>query len=225
LGSGSRLSRPGNPAKWRGHLDHILPAPKSLAPTKHHPALPWQQLPSFMADLRGREGVVARALEFTVLNAARIGEVLGATWSEVDFTAKTWTIPKERMKSGREHIVPLSPRALAILRAILRDGERPFPTHRATVGVFLRQRMGRDGITIHGFRSSFSTWCAEATRFEPAVREAALAHVTKDKTERSYQRGTMLQKRRALMEAWAAYCGSPVKSEATVTPLRGRAGG
>jgi integrase len=210
-----------NPAAWRGHLDKILPAPKTLAPTKHHAALPWQQVPGFMTDLRGREGMVARALEFTILNASRIGEVLGATWSELDFAAKTWTIPAARMKSNREHVVPLSPRALEILRSLPREGERPFPTHRATVSVFLRDRMGRD-VTIHGFRSSFSTWCAEATRFEPAVREAALAHVIKDKVERSYQRGTMLQKRRAMMDAWTGYCSSPpAKTGTTVVPIRG----
>jgi integrase len=190
-----------NPAKWKGHLDHILPAPKVLAPTRHHPALPWQQVPAFMADLHGREGLAARTLEFAILNASRIGEVLGALWSEFDFAAKTWTIPGERMKSGHEHVVPLSPRALEILRTITRDGVRPFPTHRATIGVFLRERMGRPGITTHGFRSSFSTWCAAATRFEVEVREAALAHRIRDKTMAAYQRGALLVKRRLLMEA------------------------
>lgn len=211
-----------NPAKWRGHLDHILPATKTLAPTKHHPALPWQQLPAFMADLRGREGLAARTLEFAILNASRIGEVLGATWSEFDFGSKTWTIPASRMKSGREHVAPLSPRALEILRAMPRDGERPFPTHRATVGVFLRQRMGRDDITTHGFRSSFSTWCAEATRFEPETREAALAHAIRDKTMAAYQRGSLLAKRAKLMQAWADYCAAPPRATAgTVVALHG----
>ena len=159
-----------------------------------------------MADLRGRDGLAARALEFAILNASRIGEVLGATWSEFDFAAKTWTIPGARMKSGREHVVPLSARALEILRAMPRDGAGPFPTHRATIGVFLRDRMGRRDITTHGFRSSFSTWCAEATRFEVEVREAALAHQIRDKTMAAYQRGTLLQKRRLLMDAWGKYC-------------------
>jgi integrase len=203
-----------NPAKWKGHLDSILPAPKVLAPTRHHPALPWQQVPAFMADLQGRQGLTARTLEFAILNAARIGEVLGAVWSEFDFAARTWTIPGHKMKSGREHVVPLSARSLEILRAMSRDAERPFAVHRATVGVFLRERMGRPEITTHGFRSSFSTWCAEATRFEPDVRETALAHVIKDKTVASYQRGTLLQKRRLLMDAWSKHCFSPVKPAA-----------
>ena len=221
--SSARSYRTGeNPAKWKGHLDHILPAPKLLAPTKHHPALPWSQVPSFMADLRGREGTVARALEFAVLNASRIGEVLGAVWSEIDFAAKTWTIPKGRMKSHREHVVPLSPRALDILKGMPRDGERIFPSHRATTGQFLRERMGRSDITTHGFRSSFSTWTAEATRFEPDVREAALSHIIKDKTVGSYMRGTLLTKRRQLMEAWAGYCcAPPVKGETVVKLRRG----
>jgi integrase len=213
-----------NPAKWRGHLDHILPAPKTLAPTKHHPALPWQQVPVFMADLRGRDGVVARALEFTILTAARIGETLACEWSEIDFAAKTWSVPGHKMKSGRPHVVPLSPRALDILRSLPRDGERPFPTHRATTGAFLRQRMGRPDITTHGFRSSFSTWCAEATRFDIPTREAALAHVIKDKTVAAYQRGTMLAKRRQAMEAWAGYCASPpAKPDARVVAIARRA--
>ncbi|WP_426612923.1 tyrosine-type recombinase/integrase [Bradyrhizobium sp. McL0616] len=211
-----------NPAKWRGHLDHILPAPKTLAPTKHHPALPWQQAPAFMADLRGRDGVVPRALEFCILNASRIGEVLGATWSEIDFAAKTWTIPGDKMKSGREHVVPLSARALAILKAMPRDGERIFQTHRATTGQFLRERMGRADITTHGFRSTFSTWTAEATRFESDVREAALAHAIRNKTIAAYQRGTLLAKRRLLMDAWAGFCAAPpVKGETVVKMRRG----
>jgi integrase len=209
-----------NPAKWKGHLDHILPAPKVLAPVRHHPALPWQQVPAFMADLHGRDGLAARALEFAILNASRIGEVLGAVWSEFDFAAKAWTIPGARMKSGREHVVPLSARALEILRAMPRDGAGPFPTHRATIGAFLRDRMDRRGITTHGFRSSFSTWCAEATRFEVEVREAALAHQIRDKTMAAYQRGTLLQKRRLLMEAWGKYCSGPAKPAAGVVALR-----
>ena len=209
-----------NPAAWRGHLDKILPAVKTLAPTKHHPALDWRLAPVFMSDLRGREGLAPRTLEFCILNASRIGEVLGARWSEIDFAAKTWTIPKERMKSHKEHVVPLSARALAILQSVSRDGERIFPTHRATVGVLLRERMGRDDVTVHGFRSSFRTWTAEATRFEPAVCEEALAHAIKNKTEAGYQRGTLLAKRRALMEAWSNYCSSPaVKGDGKVVRL------
>jgi integrase len=208
-----------NPAKWRGHLDHILPAPKTLAPTRHHPALPWQELPVFMADLRAREGLVPRMLEFAILCASRSGEVLAATWSEVDFHDKTWTIPGAKMKSGRPHTVALPGRALDILRAMPRTGERIFPTHRATVGAFLRDRMGRDDITVHGFRATFSTWCAEATRFEPETREAALAHAIRDKTMAAYQRGALLAKRRVMMQAWSDYCAAPPKSRGAVVAL------
>jgi integrase len=212
-----------NPATWRGHLDQILPSPKKLAPTKHHPALPWLQIPAFMADLRGREGVPARALEFAVLNASRIGEVLGATWSEINFATKEWTIPAHKMKGGREHIVPLTPRAIEILKLVPRDDERIFPTHRSVTGAFLRGRMGRADITVHGFRSSFSTWCAEATRFEREVREACLAHAVKGKVEAAYQRGSLLAKRRQLMEAWTKYCATPPKAgrSAAVVSLHG----
>jgi integrase len=207
-----------NPARWRGHLDKILASPKSLSPTRHHPALPWREVPTFMAELRSRDGNLPRTLEFTILTGGRIGEVVGATWSEIDLAARTWTIPAARMKSAREHVVPLSPRALEILRALDVEGangplQRIFPAHRTTVGLFLRQ--WRPDITVHGFRSTFSTWCAEATRFEAAVREAALAHVIKDATERSYQRGTMLQKRRQLMDAWSGYCTAPPAISAT----------
>jgi len=214
-----------NPAKWRGHLDHILPAPKTLAPTKHHPALPWQQIPAFMTDLRGREGLVPRALEFCILNVSRIGEVLGATWSEIDFPAKVWSIPGPRMKSGKPHTIPLSARSLEIMRAMPRDGERVFPTHRATVGVFLK-RMGWPNITTHGFRATFSSWTAETTRFEVEVREAALSHQTKDKVVAAYQRGTLLQKRRLLMDAWGKYCATPIKPDSSkVVGMRAAARG
>jgi integrase len=211
-----------NPAKWRGHLDHVLPAPKTLAPIKHHPSLPWQELPAFMAELRALEGLVPRTLEFTILCAARSGEVLAATWDEVDFRNKTWTIPGAKMKSGREHVVPLSARTLEILRTMPRTGERIFPTHRQSVLVFLRERMGRGDTTVHGFRATFATWCAEATRFEPEVREAALAHAIRDKTMAAYQRGALLQKRAKLMQHWADYgVLPPARAAATVVALRG----
>ncbi len=209
-----------NPAKWRGHLDKILPAPKSLAPVEHHPALPWQQIPAFMVDLRGREGTVARALEFAILNCSRIGEVLGATWSEIDLATKVWTIPGSKMKSGIEHAVPLSSRAIDILKTMPRDDERIFPTHRSVTGKFLRERMDRSDITVHGFRSSFSTWCAEnSTPVEPAVREACLAHVVKG-VAGAYQRSSLLAKRRQLMEAWAGYCTAPPAKSKKVAAVR-----
>jgi integrase len=211
-----------NPARWKGHLDKILPAPRTLRPVRHHPALPWAQMPAFMAELRGRESITARALEFTILTAVRVSEALGARWSEIDFAARTWTIPKERTKANREHVVPLSAQALEILRALPRDREGIFPMPRSSVFVLLRRRMGREDITVHGFRSAFRTWAGERTNFPREVAEAALAHVIKDKTERAYQRGTLLQKRRQLMEAWAGYCYSPpATNERKVVALHG----
>src|SRR5262249_40206647 len=144
-----------NPARWRGHLDAILPAPRKLAPVQHHPALDWRALPGFMANLRGRDGLAARAVEFAILTASRIGEVLGAAGEEFDIGEKRWRVPAGRMKSGKPHTVPLSVRALEILRAMPRSGERVFPTHRATTGQFLRKIMARPDITTHGFRSTF----------------------------------------------------------------------
>ena len=205
-----------NPARWKGHLDQILLAPTKLAPVKNHPALPWQEVPQFMADLRAREGINARTLEFAILNTSRISEVLEAPWSEFDLSNALWTIPAQRMKAQRDHVVPLSPRALEILRGLPRTGERVFARDRFVVRDFLKKTMRRRDITIHGFRASFSTWCAEATRFERDVREACLAHRIKDATEAAYQRGTMLSKRAVLMHAWAAYCAAPATDADTV---------
>jgi integrase len=222
-----------NPARWRGHLDKILPSRTTVRPVRHFPSLDWRQVPRFMADLRSRAGVVARALEFTILNASRVSEVVDACWAEFDFNANTWTIPVERMKSGRQHVVPLSPRSLAILTGLMPSADRDnsplqrdarifFPTRRGTVGKFLRARMGRPDITVHGFRSSFADWCREGPRVvEPEVREAALAHAVTGKTERAYARGNLLQRRAQLMTRWADYCASPpAKAGATVVPLR-----
>ena len=197
-----------NPARWKGHLDQILLPPAKLAPTQNHPALPWQEIPQFMADLRSHEGINARTLEFCILTTSRISEVLEAPWSEFDMSAALWTIPAKRMKAQRDHVVPLSPRALEILRGLQPVGERVFARDRFVVRDFLKKTMRRRDITIHGFRSSFSTWCAEATRFERDVREACLAHRVRDATEAAYQRGTMLTKRAVVMHAWAAYCAS-----------------
>jgi integrase len=211
-----------NPAKWRGHLDAILPAVRVLRPIVHHPALDWRQLPGFMKELRGRDGLVARTVEFTILCTARIGEVLGATWDEFDLSERLWRIPASRMKSHRPHTVPLSPRALEILRSMPRAGERVFPTGKATTGKFLRERMGRPDITLHGTaRATFSTWCAENTNYPADLREACLAHQTANKVIAAYQRGTLLEKRRKLMAAWAAYCGStPVEGGGKVLTLK-----
>jgi integrase len=211
-----------NPARWRGHLDHLLPARQAVAKTVHHPALPYRDLPAFLVDLRERDGVAARALEFAILTAARTGEVIGARWAEIDEEARVWTIPPDRMKANREHRVPLSDVALAILSALQRDGERVFPISNMAMPMLLR-RMGKGDLTVHGFRSTFSDWCAEKTSFPSEVREMALAHTVGDKVEAAYRRGDLFEKRQQLAEAWAGYCGGSEPSE-NVVRLAGRAG-
>jgi integrase len=207
-----------NPARWRGHLDHLLPARSRVRTVKHHAALPYAQVGAFMTELREREAVAARALEFAILTAARTGEVIGARWSEIDLQAKVWTVPEERMKGGREHRVPLSGVALAVLRRLqlaLQDNtDYVFPgDRRATLSnmalLMLLRRMDRVDLTAHGFRSTFRTWAAERSRFPREVVEAALAHVVGDKTETAYQRGDLFEKRRQLMAAWAEFCSKP----------------
>lgn len=204
-----------NPAQWRGHLDLLLPARRKLS-RGHHAALHYTKLPDLITRLRAREAVSATALEFLILTAARTSEVLGATWDEVDMTNRVWTVPAERMKAGRDHRVPLSGRAMALLRTIKpltagKDQEqRPiFPSHNggplSTNALSkLMERLGCDG-TVHGFRSSFRDWAGEVSNHPREVAEAALAHTIGDATERAYRRGDALEKRRKLMDAWAAY--------------------
>jgi integrase len=201
-----------NPARWRGHLDKLLPRRQNLS-RGHFAAMPYAEVAAFMAALRGLEGMAALALEFTILTAARSGEVLGARWNEIDLAAKTWTIPESRMKAGRVHRVPLPSRALAILARLAeaRTGEHVFPGQRpgkplspASLKMVLR-RIGVD-VTIHGFRSSFRDWAGNETYFPRELAEAALAHVIGDKAEQAYRRSDALEKRRELMEAWAAFC-------------------
>ncbi|MGC2523333.1 MAG: site-specific integrase, partial [Stellaceae bacterium] len=180
----------------------------------HHAALPYAELAGFMVELREQEGVGARALEFAILTAARTGEVIGATWAEIDLEGRLWTISAERMKAGREHRVPLSEPAVAILRTMagVRTGKYVFPGGRADRPLsnmsmlMLLRRMRRDELTVHGFRSAFSDWCAEQTTFPSEVREMALAHVVGDKVEAAYRRGDLFEKRRNLAEAWANFC-------------------
>ncbi|MGI3165346.1 tyrosine-type recombinase/integrase [Pseudooceanicola sp. 200-1SW] len=202
-----------NPARWRGHLDHLLPKPKKVRAVKHHPALPHAQIADFMTDLAKREGVAARALAFTILTAARSGETRGMTWAEVDLGAQVWTIPAERMKAAKEHRVPLSDAALALLgrhgedlpgEALIfgSDTKPGKPISDMSMAAVLR-RMGREGITVHGFRSTFRDWAGETTGFPREVIEAALAHGIKDKAEAAYARSDLFDKRRKLMEAWA----------------------
>jgi integrase len=193
----------------------VLPARGQIKKIQHHPALPFAEVPDFMAQLAGREGMGARALEFLILTAARSGEASGAKWSEIDLEAKAWTVPASRMKGGREHRVPLSDRAVAILRALPREadfvfaGERKGTAISSTAMANLLGRMGRRDITVHGFRSAFRDWAAETTAYPNHVIEMALAHAIANPTERAYQRSDLLQKRRALAEAWSRYCMSP----------------
>jgi integrase len=182
-----------NPARWRGHLDKLLAKRQKLT-RGHHAAMPFDDVPEFIGKLRERPAIAAMALEFLILTAARSGEVLGARWAEMDMAAKVWTVPSARMKAGREHRVPLSGRALAILdeAANGRTGEFVFPGQRSDKplsGMAMR-RMKAAGVTVHGFRSAFRDWCGEATSFPREIAEAALAHVAGDATERAYRRGT-----------------------------------
>jgi integrase len=212
-----------NPARWRGHLDQLLPKRQQLT-RGHHAAMNYGGLAAFMANLRGREGTAARALEFAILTAARSGEVLGACWDEFDLERAVWTVPASRMKAGREHRVPLSKSALKILKALqqVRAGGFLFlgqklSTTGAETGTRLSdmalemvlRRMGIKNATVHGFRSSFRDWAAETTNFPNEVCEAALAHVIGNKAEAAYRRGDLFNKRRKLMEAWADYCATP----------------
>lgn len=223
-----------NPAQWKGNLAHILPARAKVRQVAHHAALPFDDMPEFFAALRDREGMAARALEFAILTAARTGEVLGARWGEIDLDAKVWTVPAVRMKAGREHRVPLSKAALAVLDqvrplALLRDGEPApaapvFPGMRRAlplsnmVMLMLLRRMRRSELTAHGFRSTFSDWAAERTAHPRDVVEMALAHAIGDKVEAAYRRGDLFDKRRQLMREWAYFCE---KRQATgmVVPL------
>jgi integrase len=211
-----------NPARWRGHLENLLPKKSKVRRIEHHAALPYAEIAGFMAELRERDGITARALEFTVLTAARTGEVIGALWAEIDLQSRLWTIPAERMKAGREHRVPLSEAAMVVLSRLKREGDRVFPISNMSMLMLLRH-MGRDDLTVHGFRSAFSDWCAEQTNVPSEVREMALAHAVGDKVEAAYRRGDLFEKRRQLAEAWARFCGGSEPSE-NVVRLAGRAG-
>jgi integrase len=225
IAAGYRPEGP-NPAAWAG-LEHVLASPaKNKAKKKNHAALPYAEIPAFSSELRRHEGVVARALEFLMLTAARAGEVTGATWSEIDLGAKTWTIPAERTKGGREHRVPLSPAAVSLLESLPREkdnthvfvGPRAEKLGKTTMQALLRRI--RPDATVHGFRSAFSDWAHERSSFGNHVIELSLAHVVGSGVERAYRRGDLFDKRRKLMEAWAVYwCTSPAAT-AGVVPLR-----
>ncbi|MGE9295867.1 MAG: tyrosine-type recombinase/integrase [Puniceicoccales bacterium] len=221
-----------NPARWRGHLDHLLPKPKKVRAVVHHPALPHAQVADFMTDLAKREGVAARALAFTILTAARSGETRGMTWSEVDLEAKVWTIPAGRMKAAKEHRVPLTDAALTLLGqrangtpddALIFGSEAKLgkPISDMSMTAVLR-RMQRDDITVHGFRSTFRDWAGETTGFPREVIEAALAHGIKDKAEAAYARSDLFDKRRKLMQAWATIAAANTPSENIISLHSGK---
>ncbi|WP_072391954.1 site-specific integrase [Hyphomicrobium sp. CS1BSMeth3] len=202
-----------NPARWRGHLDALLPAPQKLK-RGHHAAMPYGDVPAFVRRLRCAEAMAARALEFAILTAARSGEVLGGEWSEFDLDAAIWTVPAGRMKAGREHRVPLCDRAVAIVKALGKARVGPYvfagakpkmPLSNMSLAMQMR-RMKVGHFTVHGFRSAFRDWAAEETSHPREIAEAALAHVVGDATERAYRRGDALEKRRALMKDWGNFC-------------------
>jgi integrase len=215
-----------NPARWKGHLDHLLPAKSKIRAVRHYSAIPYTELPAFMAELRGRDGAAELALEFMILTAARSGMARGAAWSEFDLTTGVWTVPGNRMKGGKEHRVPLSKRAMEILTAARKHSgaDLVFPgsdgqmLHRNDLLAVLR-RMGRTGATPHGFRSAFKTWATEQTNYQTEAIEIGLAHSVGDKVEQAYMRGELMERRRRLMETWAEFCSSPTAERGTVVQL------
>jgi integrase len=212
-----------NPARWRGHLDHLLPHHRKVARVKHHAAMPYADVPAFMHELRGQDGIASRALEFTVLTVARVGEALGARWDEI--AGEVWTVPATRMKGRREHRVPLSKRALELVQALPRRSEHVFPGERSEGRMpnnaprKLLGRMGHAGLTVHGFRSSFRDWAAETTGYANHVLEMALAHAVGSAVEAAYRRGDLFEKRRELMADWARCCSSEPSAKPKVTAL------
>ena len=225
-----------NPAHWRGHLDKLLPARGKVAKVKHHPALPYSEIPVFMAGLRKRRGISARALELTILTACRTNELTKSRRTEIDWKAKVWTVPPERMKAEKEHRVPLTDRAIQILEALPVEEGNPYlfigtqtgkPLSNAAMAEMMKEiaapstTPGRIA-TVHGMRSTFRDWAGEMTNFPRELAEAALAHTLDSEVEAAYQRGDMLLKRRKLMEAWAASCASPAR-KGEVVPMRKKA--
>ena len=217
-----------NPARWRGHLAQILPA-RSRLTRGHHKALPYEQIPRFIDDLHQREAVAALALEFAILTAARSGEVIGATWAEVDMDKVVWTIPADRMKAAKEHRVPLSSRAIAILESLKPLGSLYlFPGAKggklSSMAMAMLVRRMKVDATVHGFRSSFRDWAAECTGYAHEVAEMALAHTIENKVERAYRRGDLFDKRRRLMDDWGTYCASDRAAGDKVTPIQAARG-
>ena len=214
-----------NPARWKGHLDTVLPAASSVANAGHNGALPVGEIGAFMKTLRSQAGMSAQALEFTILTAARSGEVRGARWAEIDLDAATWAVPAERMKAGKEHRVPLSADALAVLNALPHDDRNALVFASPRDGMLsdmsliaVLRRMKVDAVP-HGFRSSFRDWCAERTNYPREVAEMALAHAIGDKVEAAYRRGDLFEKRRRLMKDWAAFCANPETRKGSVISM------
>lgn len=217
-----------NPARWRGHMDKLLPKRSKVKTVKHHPALPYAEMGGFMKLLREQEGIGARALEFAILTAARTNEVIGAEWKEIDLKAGVWTVPASRMKAHKEHRVPLSSRAIVILKEMqkvqLNDyvfpGARESKPLSSMALLMALRRMGRGDLTAHGFRSSFRDWAAEMTAYPREVAEMALAHTIGDKVEAAYRRGDLFNRRRRMMEDWAKHSSTSRQGE--VVPMNRR---
>jgi len=214
-----------NPARWRGNLSEVLPKPQKLKTVQHHKALPVAEIAAFVQALRQREGMAAKALEFIVLTAARSGEVRGATWSEIDLEAKTWTVPAERMKAQKEHLVPLCDDAVALLKALptFEGSDYVFPAPRGgmlsdmSISAVMR-RMQVDAVP-HGIRSTFRDWVSEFTSYPHEVAEMALAHTIPSAVEKAYRRGNLFAKRTRLMQDWCKFLGT-ASASATVSPIR-----
>lgn len=225
-----------NPAAWRGHLDQLLPAKSQVSPVENHPALPYAELPAFMAKLRAKEGVSARALEFTILTVARTGDTIGATRREINKADKLWTVPAERLKGKkggrkRDHVVPLTEQAIAALDAVPVEGSYLFPGGKEGAGLSnaamseLLKGMGYspDYATVHGFRSTFKDWAGDLTACPNEMSEMAMAHTVSDKVEAAYRRGDMREKRRRMMADWAAYCDGKAVGGDNVVKIGARA--
>lgn len=214
-----------NAARWKGHLDKLLAKPTKVRKVKHFEALPYVEVPALFTTLKAKATPSARALRWLIMGATRTGETLFADYSEINFVDMTWTIPAERMKADRPHVVPITAEMLSLLD---RDGRGLiFPSSEtgramsdATLLKFLREVTGNETVTTHGMRSAFKDWCRERTNFPDEVSEAALAHVEKDKTKAAYARSDLLKKRRKLMEAWATYCNTPSAGGDKVVPIR-----
>jgi integrase len=218
-----------NPARWRGHLDKLLPKRSTIQPTEHHAALPVDKIGAFIKDLRACEGVAPRALEFLILTATRTGEAIATRWDEIDFDQALWTIPATRMKGKKEHRVPLSATALTILQILKGKASSEYVftnvkgnrhlSNMALLEVLRRMEME---VTTHGFRSTFRDWAAERTNYPREVAEMALAHVIENKVEAAYRRGDLFEKRRRLMNEWTKFCSQPSVINKNVVGIRNR---